>query len=155
MVSMKGIRLRGMDDMVATLKRLPKQFLDVSAAAQYNAAQKTMGLSVLRVPFEMGDLEASAYVDMPRYTAKGVMVDFGYYGPDYIVRQHENLDYNHPGLRSTNPSAGAKGQAKYLASAVNEMEDETERMIQAAIDRFLATGVMPRRNGPFGPKGEK
>jgi hypothetical protein len=149
-----GIKLTGKNDISATLRRLPKQFMDVSAAAQYQAAQKTMELSLTRVPFEVGTLAGSAYVDMPTYTAKSAVVEFGYYGPDYIRRQHEDKTLIHPGKNSTNPTMGAQGESHFLSSAVSETEDQTRQMIQDAIDTFLRTGRMPSRTGTLPPRGD-
>lgn len=149
-----GIKLTGKNDISATLRRLPKQFLDVSAAAQYQAAQKTMELSLTRVPFEVGTLAGSAYVDMPSYTAQSAVVEFGYYGPDYIRRQHEDTTLMHPGKDSTNPAMGQGRTHHFLSSAVSETESQTRKTIQDAIDTFLRTGRMPSRTGTLPPRGD-
>ena len=144
-----GIKFKGSSELQATLRRLPKQMLDASAVGQHNAAQDVMALSVTRAPFEEGDLEKSAFVSDVRYGGASASVDYGYSGPAYLVRQHEDLSLSHPGLdtRTSNPGRAAQGQAKFLESAQNEMSSQTERTIAAAVDYFLRTGRLPHTRG--------
>lgn len=132
--------------MVQTLRRLPRQMTDATAVGQFNAAQKTMVLAKSRAPFEEGDLESKAFVDDVRYTAHGAAVDFGFEGPDYLIRQHEDLDYNHPGIysKTSDPGRAAQGQPKFLESAMNDTERQTRQIIAKAVADFLRTGVLPK-----------
>ena len=144
-----GIKFKGTNELKVTLRRLPAQMLDASAVGQHNAAQDVMAVSVQRAPYEEGDLEKSAYVSDIRYGGQSASVDYGYYGPEYLVRQHEDLSYQHPGQdsRTANPGRAAQGQAKFLESAQNEMMNQTTRTIAEAVDYFLRTGRMPSTRG--------
>lgn len=138
----------------AQLRKLPKQFRDASAVGQFNAAQDIMAVSKTRAPFEHGDLEKAAFVDDIKYTALSAAVDMGYSGVPYMVRQHEDLSYNHPGVdsKTANPGRAAQGQPKFLETAINDGASNTEQAIRNAIDYFLRTGALPKLRGNIGPR---
>ncbi len=144
-----GVKVAGIAEVKAQIKRLPKQFRDASAVGQFNAAQVTVELAKTRAPFEHGALEAAAFVEFPRFTAAGVVVDFGFSGLDYIAVQHENTDFNHPGLgsRTSNPGRAAQGQPKFLETAMSDTEDDTVRSVEAAVDYFIRNGSLPPMKG--------
>lgn len=143
-----------MQKLEAELRKLPKQFRDASAVGQFNAAQDVMAVSKTRAPFEHGDLEKAAFVDPVKYTAQSVVIGMGYAGVPYMVRQHEDLSYNHPGLdsKTADPGRASQGQPKFLESAVNDGARDTERTIREAIDYFLRTGSLPKTRGSIGPR---
>lgn len=140
----------------AQLRKLPKQFRDASAVGQYNAAQDIMVVSKSRAPFEHGDLEKAAFVDDIKYTAKSAVVDMGYSGVPYMVRQHEDTSLNHDpttnGSKTSNPGRAAQGQPKFLESAINDGANDAEKTIRGAIDHFLRTGSLPKLRGNIGPR---
>lgn len=145
----KAFTILGWDELVKDLKRLPGAALDASAVGQFNAAQATMVVSKARAPYEHGDLEKSAFVELPRITAFAAIVQMGYYGIDYIARQHEETSYQHPGTqtRTKNLGRAQQGQAKFLESAVRDTEADTNRIIAAAVDFFIRTGRLPAMKG--------
>jgi len=130
---------------VAQLRRLPKQFLDASAIGQYNAAQDVMEVSQAQAPFEFGALSDAAFVEDPTFTAQSANVEFGYSGPDYIVRQHETEDYNHPGLdsRTSDKGRAQQGRDHFLSNPMNEMAGKSADTIAEAVAEFVATGSLP------------
>jgi hypothetical protein len=138
--------ISGSDELKGQIRKLPKQFKDASAVGQANAAQDIMALSKTRAPYEDGDLEAGAFVGDVDYTAHSVVVDFGYEGVPYLARQHEDLTLNHPGLKSKtkNPGRAAQGEAKFLESAMNDLDRSAQRSVAKAIDFFLRTGLLPK-----------
>jgi len=145
----KYFRIKGSDEIIAQFRRYPKQFLDAAAVGEFNAGQATMALSKTRAPYEHGDLEKAAFVELPKITSYSVLVEVGYFGIPYIARQHEDLSYNHPGLysKTQNKARASQGQAKFLESAVNDTLDSNKRIIAAAINYFLRTGRLPAMRG--------
>jgi hypothetical protein len=127
------VKILGSSELKATLKRLPKQFLDASAVGQFNGAQIVMQDAIPRTPLEDGDLRASAYVEDPRYSVHSAIVDMGYAGLPYIARQHEDLSYQHP-----------FGENKFLEKAINAKSGEANQAIADAVSYFLETGKMPK-----------
>lgn len=146
---MKYFQIKGSDEVIKQFKRLPGACLDASAVGQFNAAQVTMELSKTRAPYEHGDLENSAFVDLPRITAFAAIVDLGYFGIPYIARQHEETSWQHRGTRSTtdNPARADAGKARFLATAVQETEKEATNIIAKAVDYFIRTGKLPAMKG--------
>ena len=151
-----GIKIKGMSELRGQIRKLPKQMLDASAIGQHNAAQDVMAVSKPLSPYEFGELEGGAYVELPKFTPSSAVVDFGYAGPDYLVRQHEDMDYQHPGIKSKtdDPGRAAQGRDHFLSNPVNEMVGRTEATIRAAVNEFLRTGRLPSLRGAFKGKGE-
>jgi len=147
----KNFTILGYDELVKDLKRLPGAALDASAVGQFNAAQATMVVSKARAPYEHGDLEKAAFVELPRITAFAAIVQMGFYGIDYIARQHETgpSEYQHPGTRTRTKNRGRaqQGQWKFLESAVQDTQGDTNRIIAAAVDYFIRTGRLPAMKG--------
>lgn len=85
------------------------------------AAHRLRGLSVARAPVRDGILRGSAAVTV---SGSGAAVS---YNTPYAVRQHEELDYQHP----------QGGQAKYLEGPLKEREDELLDIIAASVRRSL------------------
>ena len=134
---------KGMDELKASLVKMPKKYIDVSTIVMFNISVDIMELAKTRIPLESGALRDSGFLLDPSYKGKSkVDLEFGFTGP-YAIVQHENLSYNHPGLNSKNKTGGAQGQAKYLETSVNQMEGRLNTEIAAAIKRFTETERMP------------
>lgn len=148
---------QGLQKLEARLQKLPREFIDATAAGQANAAQDIMALAKSRAPFESGTLEASAYVADVQYSPNGASVEMGFGGDaaEYMVIQHETLEgpkWNHPGkyTKTKNLGRAAQGQSKFFESAVNDRAKQTARTIADAVATFLRTGRMPKvATGPI------
>jgi hypothetical protein len=145
----KHFIIKGADEIISRFRRYPKDFLDAAAVGEYNAAQDVMALSKTRAPYEHGDLEKAAFVEVPKFTTHSVLVEIGYSGIPYIARQHEDLSYNHPGLgsKTSNPGRASQGQAKFLETAVRDRLKESRQIVAAAINYFIRTGKLPAMKG--------
>ncbi len=141
--------IKGSNEIISKFRKYPKQFLDAAAVGEFNAGQQTMALSKTRAPYEHGDLEKSAFVEFPKISMLSVLVEIGYYGIPYIAAQHENTSYSHPGLYSKTKNRGraSQGQAKFLATAVNDRLKQNQEVIKEAINYFLRTGRLPAMRG--------
>jgi hypothetical protein len=148
------VSIKGHDQIIARLRRLPKQFLDATAVGEFNAAQEIMTLAKSRAPYEFGALEKAAFVQPANYTTNAAMVEMGFHGVPYIEAQHEVLDYSHPGKesRTNNRARAARGQPKFLESAINDLAKRAQQVISASVAYFLKTGKLPRPQGRIGPK---
>lgn len=151
------LTITGQKELSATLRKLPKQMLDATAVGEYNAAQAVMAVAKARAPFESGALEESAWVSDIKYSAQSASVQMGFGGDatPYMVAQHENESYQHPGTstKTTNLGRAAQGRAKFLSSAIEDMAKETAATIRAAVNRFIRTGRLPRTEGPITKRG--
>jgi hypothetical protein len=145
----KHFEIKGHDEIIKKFRRYPKHFLDAAAVGEFNAGQVIMKLSKSWAPFEHGDLEKSAFVNLPRITAMSVLVEIGYYGIQYLERQHEDTSYQHPGKYSKTKNRGraAQGQSKFLESAVQELEAQSRQIVANAINYFIRTGRLPAMKG--------
>lgn len=136
--------IKGFEKLQAQLRKLPKEMLDATAAGQFNAAQEIMALAKSRAPFEHGTLEESAYVADPRYGSASATVEMGFGGDagPYMLMQHENMEYQHPGEKSqtSDPGRAAQGQAKFLESAINDSEEDARAAIAEAVNYYIRTG---------------
>lgn len=148
------VHIKGVDELIARIQRLPKQFADATAVGEFNAAQEVMKLSKSRAPFEFGALEKAAFVELPKFTAHGVNIEIGYHGVPYIEAQHETEWYSHPGKfsRTKNRARASQGQHRFLASALTDMEGRVKQVVAQAVAYFLKTGRLPKMVG--GIKGK-
>lgn len=116
--------LRGVSDMVSTLRKIAERFPDRVAAAIYQEAQIEMTESKRRVPVDTGVLRASGFVAEPERKGKSISVTLSYGGAAevYAIVQHENLEYFH-----------RVGQAKFLESVLNESRPHMAGRIAARV----------------------
>ncbi len=152
-----SLKVSGSQALKDVLRRFPKGAKAAAAVAQLNAAHRILPIAQERAPYEHGTLEDSAYISNPNYSNHAVTVEYGFGGAavPYMVRQHEDLSYQHPGehTRTDDPGRAAQGQAKFLESAVNENQDVIEDEYRRAIAHFARTGSMPPvREGPITKK---
>lgn len=97
-------------------------------------AERIMARSQQLVPFELGNLAATAQVTRPYTEGNQVVVTLGYgdSSTPYALVQHERLDYQHAAGR----------QAKYLEQpvvyAMTSMEARMATVVRAWIERVLA-----------------
>lgn len=126
--------MKGVDEMVATIKKVAAKFPDRVAAAIYQEAQIEMTESKRRCPVSPtpapkgvvpGTLRASGRVEEPTRRSNTIEVVMAYGGAaiDYAVVQHENPDYIH-----------TTGQWKYLESVLNESRPFMAARIARRID---------------------
>lgn len=105
------LRIKGIEQIAAELKKLAAKYPKAIAGALYQEGFDIWRESVKRAPVEFGVLRSSAYVSPPTATSSGVpRVEIGF-GTNYAIPQHERLDYKHP----------RGGRAKYLQSVLEEM----------------------------------
>ncbi len=105
------VKLRGLDEMKANLKKVgPNARAQVVAAVEAEA-NRMLEEAKARVPVETGALRDSGTVTMVETgsTVKAV-ISFGNDEVDYAVEVHENLDAHHE----------HGGQAKFLESVLDE-----------------------------------
>lgn len=97
----------------------------VDAAAKRalkKAALDVQGRSAEEAPIEIGDLKGNAGIDDSKLSTKKV-IRVGYSLP-YALRQHEELDYNHP----------QGGNAKYLENPFRENKKRYESFIAKEVN---------------------
>lgn len=152
-----SLKVTGGKELKDVLRRFPKGAKAAAAVAQLNVAHAILPIAQARAPYEHGTLEDSAYISNPRYTDESVVVEYGFGGAavPYMVRQHEDLSYQHPGQESKtdDPGRAAAGQPKFLESAVDENADLLNQEYAKAIAYYARTGKMPAvREGPISKK---
>lgn len=87
----------------------------------YTGGEAIMAVSKRRTPVDTGRLRASAWVSLPERHGNRVRVNLNY-GTEYAIFVHEILSARHN-----------VGQAKFLASAVNDTQDKFNRIFTNAI----------------------
>ena len=119
-----GAKLIGKEAMQAKLRRFVVRFPSTEAAALYQEAQVEMMESKKRCPVDVGTLRASGHVLKPIMEGRKISIDLVYGGAaeDYAVVQHEALDFHH-----------TVGQARYLASVLEESESSMGQRIAARV----------------------
>lgn len=136
------MKIRGMDKLVADLRKFPSEAKRASAAGQYAAGQEIMLDAKRRAPGEDGDLEDSGYVTKPVHNGSSINVEMGFGGKseDYVVRQHEDLTLNHPALDGDSCKAG---EAKFFSNAIAAKSALAKRIIADFVSGFIATRRIP------------
>lgn len=124
--------MKGVSEMVGTLKKIAEKFPDRVAAALYLEGQIEMTEAKRRTPVDVtphaphpGQLRASGTVHEPERHGKNISVtlSFGGAAKDYAVYVHENPDAIHP-----------VGQWKYLESVLNESRSSMAARLAKRID---------------------
>ena len=147
MAQVVKISSSGLKKLQTFLKKFPKGAQHATAFGMYDAAQHIMALARERAPIgpspdprgrpsHPGALRGGAYADTPTINARGITLDMGFAGlPEaYMVKQHEDMSYNHP----------QGGQAKFFSSAVDDRKAETKRIIASYVNAFIKTGIVPQ-----------
>ena len=95
-----------------------------------DAANEAFNVSQREVPVKTGTLRASGAVGQPTVTGMDAEVAIGYGGAAkaYALKQHEDLNLNHP-----------NGKAKYLEDPVRAQTDGMAERIAKRLKEVLAT----------------
>jgi len=110
--------MRGVNEMIRTIRQIADKFPDRVAQALYLEAQIEMTEAKRRTPVDVtphaphpGQLRASGYVEEPVRHGRNISVTMAFGGAavDYAIYVHENPDAHH-----------VVGQWKYLESVINE-----------------------------------
>ena len=119
----------------AALRKRLEAVVRAAEAALYQGANIIMTEAKKRAPLDVGTLQNSGYVTLPRQQGNEVMVEAGFGGAAkaYAVRQHEELSYQHDAGR----------EAKYLENAINVKESEVRNHIHRIAKEALDTGKAP------------
>ena len=117
--------MKGLNEMLSTLRKIAEKFPDKVAEAIYQEAQIEMTESKRRVPVDTGVLRASGRVAELERKGRHISVTLSYGGAAeaYAIVQHERLDYFHK-----------HGQAKFLESVLNESRPHMAARIAKRID---------------------
>lgn len=102
------VKLKGLSDIQRKMNRQLKRIGEGSKQGLIDVALDLQGKSTERAPIDTGDLRGSGYMSTFE-TPKEFTVEVGF-NTVYAVRQHEELNYNHP----------KGGEAKYLERPLNE-----------------------------------
>lgn len=133
----RAIRMTGLADMKAAMRRGEKLFRQGVAAGIYALGNEVMTDAKKRSPVDLGTMRGSGYVTEPKDDGKTIELELGFGGPasDYVVRQHEDL-----GLRHT------VGEAKFLERAFDASSGSRGR-----IAAQVAREVVEAGGGGIGP----
>ena len=121
----------GLDQIATALKALGDQAAPVLAKILYQEAEfRVMPEAKKQAPHDLGILEASGMVALPKISGTTVTVEIGFGGAasDYALRQHEELEWHHP-------QAGKK--AKYLEDPFNANLQGFDERVAAALRKEL------------------
>lgn len=121
-----SIKLTGMGKLKGQLKSVNDAVYRGSELALIDAAETIMMESSPEVPKQIGDLEASGYVNEPQDGPLGPDIEFGY-NSIYAARQHEEMEWVHP----------IKGKAKYFEDPANRVAPEIPGMFKDRIETEL------------------
>lgn len=126
--------MKGVNEMISTLRKIADKFPDRVAVAIYQEAQIEMTEAKRRTPVSPvpapkgvvpGTLRASGRVGEPVREGRRISVTMSFGGAaiDYAIVQHENPDFHH-----------TTGQWKYLESVLNESRPYMLRRIAKRVD---------------------
>jgi hypothetical protein len=120
-------------EVEAKLRRHLEATLKSAEAAIYQGASIVMTEAKKRAPLDLGTLQNSGYVTLPRRDGGGVFVEAGFGGAAkaYAVRQHEESSWQHDAGR----------ESHYLLNAINATEAQVARRIKRVAQRGLDTGI--------------
>lgn len=123
--------VKGMDEVMQNLRKEIKGIKNRTQAGMLAAGLKVMRLSQQRVPVEYGNLRGSAFARRAQNDEMAVEVGFSAHYAFYV---HENTQMRLKG--TPRPSGlgvywGPKGQAKFLESAVSDLQKEIVDTIAA------------------------
>jgi hypothetical protein len=102
------VKIKGMKELRAELKRMKLLVGQATARAVYVAGNEVMTEAKSRSPVDTGVMRASGYVTIPDAANPKVEVGFGGAAEAYVLRQHEHTEYRHE-----------VGEAKFLSNAVD------------------------------------
>lgn len=114
-----SMRVEGIGRVVSNLNRIANNMRGNIDRAVSDIALDLLSKSQQRAPIDTGDLRGSGFADI-----HGSSATVGFVEP-YALRQHENLDFNHPG----------GGEAKYLENPLKENERNYINRIKEEIRR--------------------
>lgn len=115
--------LSGADAVVKLLNSLGETVKEAAMDGLVDVQETIMAESFPEVPKMIGSLEGSAFANDPVITRNKVRITMGY-NMVYAVRQHEELEWNHP----------IKGKAKYLEDPAMRVSPEIPRILKAHLD---------------------
>ena len=120
-------------EVEAKLRKHLEATLKSAEAALYQGASIIMTDAKKRAPLDLGTLQNSGYVTLPRRDGGGVFVEAGFGGAAkaYAVRQHEESSWQHDAGR----------ESHYLLNAINATEGQVARRIKKVAQRGLNTGI--------------
>lgn len=120
-------------EVEAKLRRHLEATLKSAEAAIYQGASIVMTEAKKRAPLDLGTLQNSGYVTLPRRDGGGVFVEAGFGGAAkaYAVRQHEESSWQHEAGR----------ESHYLLNAINATEGQVARRIKKVAQLGLDTGI--------------
>lgn len=97
----------GLDDILASVQKLPDDLVRNVGAAMYQGAESMMSASKETTPVDTGALINSGYVKPPEVIDGVLTVELGYGGQsvDYAATVHENLN---PHVHWKRPGSGPK-----------------------------------------------
>ena len=140
-----GLQIDHMENLVQAFMRAPQNLLITVRKELEAAADEVLETAKSRAPFESGELENSTFKRIENDSRRGFTIEFGFDGNaiPYLLQQHEDLDYQHPGQSSKTHDRGRaeQGQAKFLESAIHDKRE----VIRAALKRAMMTGVSSGR----------
>jgi hypothetical protein len=108
------------------LATMPSRVALAAARATYQRAGLVLTEAEKIVPVDIGILKDSGYVEKPVVKATSVYVTIGFGGAaaDYALKQHEDMELNHPG----------GGQAKYLSTPALAAQGDLEKDIAKEVE---------------------
>lgn len=134
-----SIEIKGIDEMIARLDKIPDEALDVLEKTLVENAHHLINESKKQCPVDTGRLRGTATVGKTKRRSRDVTVEAGY-GTDYAIYVHENTDAKHS-IEST--AAVARRIAKAEAAA--------DKRYQKRVQKALAEGRRPPERKPYKP----
>lgn len=163
-----SIEIKGIDEMIARLDKIPDEALDVLEKTLVENAHHLIHESKKQCPVDTGRLRGTATVGKTKRRSRDVTVEAGY-GTDYGIYVHENTDADHSvestaavATKSKKPTrkpyklsaktlerrAKAGQKAKFLEDPLKENANYYQRRNEAALRDYFAN--LDKRGGPSG-----
>lgn len=130
-----SIEIKGIDEMIARLDRIPDEALDVLEKTVKENAHHLIAESKKQCPVDTGRLRGTATVGRVKRKSQEVSVEVGY-GTDYAIYVHERKDLDHSTDKHGKPKHGQK--AKFLEDPLKENADYYSKRNEAALRDYFA-----------------
>lgn len=125
--------LAGYQELLLKLNRIQADAPVAAAFGSYDGLQDAMIEAKERAPKDTEAMAKSGYVTPPEVRqGSSAHIEAGFGGPsaEYVVKQHESTELNHPN----------GGEAKFFERALSAHRDRMRQKIADAVKAFLATG---------------
>ena len=138
-------RVVGVDKLIERFSLMIKKAPVAAAFGEYEGMQEIMIVAKERAPKDTWTMANSGYVSPPDVRGGESIIEAGFGGgsEEYVVRQHEDSELNHPN----------GGEAFFFQSALDDGEAALMETIARHVEEALSTGAThpPAKKVPADP----